>query len=179
MTMLALTTVYLEFAGYVWPVFGQIGGNLLLFDQYAGGVIVPHSGIFRASEIAAWHATTCACFVLLLVTLRKFNFLTLLSAAIVVTLLIGIAILTGRRKTVVEVAVFASTYFVLWSVLQKGAAKLGIASAIVGLVGFGWLVARLDDGPFTPTKNQWPIIAMSNEAKPCSRMHRPASLSSA
>ena len=110
-------------------------------------MIVPHSGIFRASEIAAWHAATCACFVLLLATLRKFNFLTLLGAAILVTLLMGIAILTGRRKAVVEVAVFASTYFVLWSVLQKEAARLGIALAIIGMVGFGWSVGRLDDGP--------------------------------
>ena len=90
---------------------------------------------------------TCACFVLLLVTLRKFNFLTLLTAAIVVALLMGIGILTGRRKTVIEVAVFASTYFILWFVLQKGVAKLGIVLAIAGLVGFGWLVAQLGDRP--------------------------------
>jgi hypothetical protein len=146
-TTLALTTVYLEYAGYNWPVFGQVGGNLLLFDKYVGGVIVPHSGIFRASEIAAWHAMTCTCLVLLLVTLRKFNFLTLLTAAIVVALLIGAAILTGRRKAIVEVAVFASTYCILWFVLHKGAAKLGIALAVAGLVGFSWLVIQMGDSP--------------------------------
>ena len=146
-TMLALTTVYLEYAGYDWPVFGQVGGNLLIYNKNFGGVLVPHSGIFRASEIAAWHAMTCACFALLLVTLRKFNFLTLLTAAIVVALLIGIGILTGRRKTVVEVAVFASTYFILWFILQKGVAKLGIVLSIAGLVGFGWLAGQLSDRP--------------------------------
>ena len=142
-TMLALTTVYLEYAGYDWPVLGQVGGALPIYDQYLDGIIIPYSGIFRASEIAAWHAMTCACFVLLVVTLRKFNFWTLLTAAIVVALLMGIGVLTGRRKTVIEVAVFASTYFILWLVFQKGVAKLGIASAIVGLVGFGWLVVQL------------------------------------
>jgi hypothetical protein len=147
LTMLALTTVYLEYAGYNWPVFGQVGGNLMLYDKYAGGFIVPHSGIFRASEIAAWHAMTCTCFVLLLATSRKFNFLTLLTAAIVVTLLVGITTLTGRRKAIVEVAVFASTYSALWFVLQKGAAKLGIALAIAGLVGFSWLVVQMGDSP--------------------------------
>jgi len=80
---------------------------------------------------------------MLLVTLRKFNFWTLLTAAIIVALLMGIGTLTGRRKTVIEVAVFASTYFILWLVFQKGVAKLGVASAIVGLVGFGWLVVYL------------------------------------
>ena len=144
-TMLALTTVYLEYVGYNWPMLGQVGGNLLIYNKNFGGVLVPHSGIFRASEIAAWHSITCACFALLLVTLRKFNFLTLLTAAIVVALLIGIGILTGRRKTVVEVAVFASTYLILWFVLQKGVEKLGIVLAIVGLVGFGWLAGQLSD----------------------------------
>ena len=147
LTVLALATVYLEYAGYDWPVFGQVGGNLLMYDKYVGGVIVPHSGIFRASEIAAWHAMTCACFALLLMTLRKFNFVTLLTAAIVVALLMGIGILTGRRKMIIEVAVFASTYFILWCVFQRGVAKLGIVLSIAGLVGFSWLVVQLDDRP--------------------------------
>ena len=121
--MLALTTVYLEYAGYDWSVLGQVGGDLLIYDKYLDGIIIPHSGIFRASEIAAWHAMTCACFVLLLVTLRKINFRTLLTAAIVVALLMGIGVLTGRRKTVIEVAVFASTYFILWLVFQKGSGE--------------------------------------------------------
>jgi hypothetical protein len=142
-TMLVLTTVYLEYAGYDWPVLGSVGGALPIYDQYLDGIIIPHSGIFRAPEIAAWHAMTCACFVLLVVTVRKFNFWTLLTAAIVVALLLGIGVLTGRRKTVIEVAVFVSTYFILWLVFQKGVAKLGVAAAIVGLIGFGWLAVNL------------------------------------
>ena len=38
--MLALTTVYLEYAGYDWPVLGQVGGNILIYDQIIGGMIV-------------------------------------------------------------------------------------------------------------------------------------------
>ena len=71
----------------------------------------------------------------------------LLTATIVVTLLLGIAVLTGRRKAVVEVAVFASTYFILWITFKKSSAKFGILLAIVGLVGFGWLVAQLGSDP--------------------------------
>src|SRR5262249_10236963 len=66
--MVALTTVYLEYAGYDWPVLGTVGSRLLIYD--VGTVIVAKSGIIRAPEIAAWHAMTCACFVLLLATLR-------------------------------------------------------------------------------------------------------------
>ena len=110
-------------------------------------VVKPNSGIFRASEIAAWHAATAACFVLLLSTWRKVNFQTLLTGMIIVIFLVGIAVLTGRRKAVVEVAVFASTYLILWIVFKRGSAKFGIVLAIVGLVGFGWLVAQLGSDP--------------------------------
>src|SRR5262249_54271277 len=51
--------------------------------------------------------------------------------------------LTGRRKSLIEIAVFASSYLILWAMLQKGAAKLGVALTVAGLLGFGWLVGQL------------------------------------
>ena len=145
-TMLALATVYLEYAGFDWPVLGQVGGTLVIYD--VGTVIVPHAGIFRAVEIAAWHSMTCVCFVLLLTTLRKINFQALLTAALVVTFSIGIAILTGRRKSIMEIAIFVSTYFALWLIFEKRLAKLGVVLVIAIVVGFGWLVGQL--GPDLP-----------------------------
>jgi hypothetical protein len=147
LTGLALTTVYLEYAGYDWSVLGQVGGNLRIFDERTGLIVKPNSGIFRASEIAAWHAATAACFVLLLATWKKNNARTFLTAIIGVAVLVAIAVLTGRRKGVVEVAVFASTYFILWMVFQKGLAKLGVFLVIASLVGFGWLVTELGNDP--------------------------------
>jgi hypothetical protein len=143
LTLLALTTVYLQHAGYDWSILGQVGRHFLIFDEQTGAIIQPNSGVFRAAEIAAWHAATAACFVVLLATWRKINIQTLLMAIIGVTLLVGIAVLTGRRKAVVEVAVFASTYFILWLVFQKSRAKLGILLVIAGLLGLGWLVGQL------------------------------------
>ena len=32
-TMLALTTVYLEYVGYDWPVLGQVGRSLLIYEK--------------------------------------------------------------------------------------------------------------------------------------------------
>jgi hypothetical protein len=140
--MPALATVYLEYAGYDWPVLGAVGPQLIIYDL--GTVIIPKSGIFRAPEIAAWHAVTCACFILLLTTLRKINVQTLLTAAVIIVLVIAIGVLTGRRKALIEIAVFASSYLILWAMLQKGAAKLGIALTVAGLLGFGWLVGQLE-----------------------------------
>jgi hypothetical protein len=142
-TVLALTTVYLEYAGYNWPVLGPVGTNLSVFDLATGQRLVLNSGIFRAPEIAAWHAMACACFVMLLTAVRKVNYKTLFTAAVIITLVIAIGALTGRRKALIMIAVFASTYLILWAMIQKGAAKLGIALAIAGALGFGWLVGQL------------------------------------
>jgi hypothetical protein len=121
---LTLTTVYLEFSGYHLPVLGQVGPKFIVFDQFTGVALLSSAGLFRASEIAAWHSMTAACFVVLLIFLRRTNFTRLLTAAIVVALLIGVGVLTGRRKIVIEFAVFVSTYFVLWAILEKGAGRL-------------------------------------------------------
>ena len=147
-TGLALTTVYLEYAGYDWPVFGQVGANMIMYDKTVG-VIIPHSGIFRASEIAAWHAMACACFIVLLMTLRKINFSSLLIAMVTVGLLVGIGVLTGRRKMVVEVMVFIGAYSILWIIFQKGIAKLGVILTIAGVIGCAWLVGQLNEREYT------------------------------
>jgi hypothetical protein len=126
----------------------------LIFDEKTGAVVKPNSGSFRASEIAVWHAATAACFVLLLATWRKINIQTFLPAIIGVAFLVAIAVLTGRRKGVVEVAVFASTYFILWVVFQKGLAKLGVFLLIAGLFGFSWLVTQLGSDPSDQVNQQ-------------------------
>ena len=141
---LALTTVYLEYAGFDWGILGQVGGGLPLYDQTLG-MLVSYSGIFRSSEIAAWHAMTCACFALMLLTFRKSNVQTLVTAAVIIALLMGVGVLTGRRKALMEVAVFATTYLVLWFILQKSAMKFGIVLAIAGAIGFFWLVGQQEN----------------------------------
>jgi hypothetical protein len=142
--MLALTTVYLEYAGFDWEVLGQVGGGLPLYDE-TFGKLVSYAGIFRASEIAAWHAMTCACFALMLLTYRKINVQTLVTAAVIIAVVMGVGVLTGRRKALMEVAVFATTYVVLWLVLQKSAMKFGIVLAIAGATGFFWLVGQQEN----------------------------------
>ena len=143
---LVLTTVYLQFAGYDWPVFGQVGVVFIIFDQYTGLMVPANSGLFRASEIAAWHAMTAACFVMLM-TLRRTNFTQLLTAVIIVGVLIGIGTLTGRRKTVIEFAVFISTYFILWMIFEKRVGKLAISGLTTAtLAGYAVLTGQLRDG---------------------------------
>ena len=141
---LALTTVCLEFLGYDWPVLGQVGTKLLIFDTATGAVLTPSSGLFRASEIAAWHAATAACFVLLVTLLRRITVRRLLTAVTFASVLIGIGILTGRRKIVMELVVFIGTYFILWAILEKRVGKFAII-ALTGaaLVGYARFASEL------------------------------------
>jgi hypothetical protein len=142
---LVLTTVYLEFSGYDWPVLGQVGPKFIVFDQ-TGVMLHASSGIFRASEIAAWHAATAACFVLLVTLLRRTTVKRLLTAVIFAALLLGIGLLTGRRKIVIEFTVFVSTYFILWAMFEKRMGKLAIIAAMgAAVVGYVWLAGLGED----------------------------------
>ena len=91
----------------------------------------------------------CACFVILLMTMRKINFLSLLIAMVTVGLFVGIGILTGRRKMVVEVMVFIGAYTILWIILKKETAKLGVILTIAGVIGCAWLVGQLNEREYT------------------------------
>src|SRR5262249_155824 len=146
---IALTTVYLEFLGYRSTVLGQVGRSFLIFDQATGAILQSSSGVFRGSEIAAWHAMTAACFILLVTFLQRITVARLLTVMLVVALVIATGLLTGRRKVIIEFAVFVGTYFILWAVLEKRIGKLAII-AVTGaaLVGYTWLAAELrEDRP--------------------------------
>jgi hypothetical protein len=143
---LVLTTVCLEYSGYDWPVLGQVGEKLIIYDGTTGAVLLPSSGLFRASEIAAWHAATAACFVLLVTLLRGATVRRLLTGVIFAVLLLGIGLLTGRRKIVIEFAVFVSAYFILWAMFEKRVGKLALIAATgAALVGYVWLAGLKED----------------------------------
>jgi len=59
-------------------------------------------------------------------------------------LLLGLGVLTSRRKIVIEFAVFLGTYFILWALMEKKVGKLAII-AVTGaaVVGYAWLASEL------------------------------------
>jgi len=143
---LALTTVYLEYSGYAWPILGQVGAKFIVFDKVTGLMLQASSGIFRASEIAAWHATTAACFVVLIVLYRGVSRRRLLTAVVVIALLIAVGTLTGRRKTVIQFVIFAASYYVVWAALHNRLNKLVIITVTgAALVGYAWLATELTE----------------------------------
>jgi hypothetical protein len=146
---LVLTTVYLEYSGYDWPILGQVGGQLIIYSE-TGQILPAFSGSFRSPEIAAWHAMAAVCFILIVNFSRGVSFRRALFAAIVAVLLLGLGMLTGRRKIAVELAVFIGTYFILWVIFERGVGKLAIiAMTGAALIGYAWLVMEVRDGDNT------------------------------
>ena len=141
---LALTTVYLEFSGYDWPVLGQVGQKLIIYDASYRCRI---ASILRVIPSIRDRSMACGdggvlCFAS--DTLAKNNRHAIVDCCDLRRASSRIGLLTGRRKIVMEFAVFVSTYFILWAVLEKRVGKLAII-AVTGaaLVGYAWLASEL------------------------------------
>jgi hypothetical protein len=134
MAILALVTVYMEYSGVGFRAFGEVGGGVLISGQ--GAYYRGNSGIFRAAEIAAWHAAAVGCFAFVLFWGRHFSPPRVLLALVLIAFLLGIGALTGRRKMVIEVMIFLSAYFCLVGWFQKGNARAAVIVAMLGIVAY-------------------------------------------
>ena len=140
--MVSLAGVYFQYAGFDWPVLGEVGVGIKIYD--VGTVLTAFSGFFRSSEIAAWHTATISACVFMLFNMRRMTLMRLLMAGAIVALLLSLGILTGRRKMLVEVAVFVSVYFFLVAWFQRGASRLAIGALLAGLVVWAGVVGLTD-----------------------------------
>lgn len=132
-------SIYLEFSGIKSPVLGEVGVGQIIYDQ--GLNVRANSGLFRASEIAAWHVATASCFLFILVNGRKLSVPKMIGVALIVVFLVTIGTLTGRRKMLVQVVIFGSTYLFLFAWFLKGKARLAVISIIAGVVSFAFVLA--------------------------------------
>ena len=126
---LALVGVYLEYIGVGWSTLGQVGEGLIIYD--VSRALKAYAGFFRAAEIAAWHTVTIAAFAIILVFGKRRSLPGLVGACGLVIALIGIGTLTGRRKLLVQIALFACAYFGLFALFQRHSRKhAGLVAAI-------------------------------------------------
>jgi hypothetical protein len=132
--LLSLLGVYLEYEGVQWRTLGEIGEGQIIYD--VGTILKAYSGFYRASEIAAWHAATIACFIFMLSVGKRPTVARVVIGLILIGLLVSLGILTGRRKMLVEITVFISAYLFLVAWLQRGTARLAMAVLLAGAVGY-------------------------------------------
>lgn len=134
LSIVVLTSVYLQYEGLDWPVLGEVGEGVLIYDQ--GTVLTAHSGLFRASEIAAWHAATAACFVLLTMIEKRVTFGRVIIAGLIVAFLVSIGLLTGRRKMLVQISIFIIAYLGIFMLFQKQRGMVAVIIMIFGILAF-------------------------------------------
>lgn len=120
-------TVYLSY-GYEkqWDVLKEIGAfsgqRLIIFDQ--GAVLYSYSGLLRVGEFAAWHAAM-ASIILFIFALQKRSLVVRIAATILIAMLIGAILLTGRRKMLMALTIFLGVYTFLLAYFWYGLGKLG------------------------------------------------------
>jgi hypothetical protein len=131
--LLFLPTIGLQSIGYDWPVLGEVGPGITIYDQ--GTVMAAYSGLFRASEIAAWHAATAACFLIVLTVSSRTTPAKAVCVGILIIAIIGLGMLTGRRKFLVEIVSFVAAYGTLLLYFGRGAVRLALVAGTIGLVG--------------------------------------------
>lgn len=139
--VLALSGVYLEFAGFDWPILGEVGLGIIIYD--AGTILTAYSGFFRSSEIAAWHCAAAVCFIFLIVTQRRFTLQRLFIALTIMGALVGIGLLTGRRKMLVEITIFIFSYMFFIVMIEKRRKILAISLLLAGVLSYLSLVGFL------------------------------------
>jgi len=128
--LIALSTVVMEYAGIQSDLFGQVGEGMKIYDL--GTVLIGKTGTFRSTEVAAWHATAAACFAFVVLTSDKIDNKQIMIAATIALVMIAVAVLTGRRKSIMAVAIFATAYLFLFSVIYKD-----VAHWLLGLMAVG------------------------------------------
>ena len=107
-----VSSVYLAYAGLNWTVLKQVGQGLFIYSQQRGRLDL-YSGFLRTPEIAAWHAAAAICLLLLAAMAIKSNAVLKCAGGALVVGLLGVILLTGRRKFLVEIVLFVSIYFLL------------------------------------------------------------------
>ena len=134
--VLMVSGIYLSYAGFDWKVLKSVGEGLFIYSLEKGRLNL-YSGFLRSPEIAAWHAATSICLLILLALSLRRKAIFKGVAGVLVMFLLGALLLTGRRKFLVEILMFVSIYAFLLIWFLRAAIKSGLIfkSAIVLAAG--------------------------------------------
>ena len=147
--VLMVSGIYLSYAGYDWQALKSVGEGLYIYTVKEGRLDL-YSGFLRSPEIAAWHCATSVCLliVLSLASRRTTNFKWI--AGVVVMFLLGVLLLTGRRKFLVEIFLFVSIYSLLLIWFRRTSIKSRFGSKSAVLLTAGVVVASAGYMCFAP-----------------------------
>ena len=132
--------IYLEYFGFNNTFLGEVGAGLLIYD--IGTVLRPYSGLFRSSEIAAWHIFFGSSLMMVIAVRSRSNvgrWLWVLG----IIFLISAGILTGRRKLIVTIIIFAMVYWLLMMVFLRRAFRVALIILLLGASSL-WVAIQND-----------------------------------
>jgi len=131
LAILVAISIFASFFGIESKLLGEVGSGLIIYDQ--GTILKAYSGLMRSSEIASWHMGACVCFlIILLVDRTSLGSTVIVSGAI--ALLFAAIVLTGRRKMLVQIAIFAFLYF---PILRYYQGRMSTRFILVVMIGAG------------------------------------------
>ncbi len=128
--LISTSGIYLEYYGIESELLGEIGVGLTIYDLDT--ILNPYSGLFRSTELAAWHIFFGSCLMMIFALQSRAVIIRALWLAGVV-FLISAGILTGRRKLVMTVLIFISCYWMLLLVLNKRSFRTVISVFIISV----------------------------------------------
>lgn len=143
----AAAGVYLAFLGYDWPVLEQVGSGLILYAQ--GVRLDLYPGFMRSPEVAAWHTAAGVCVLMIVGSITK-RPAGRLACVVLIFLLLGAAVLTGRRKVLVEIVLFLVAYWGSLAYARAGARRVVGIAALAALVAWLALPQLLEPEDIAP-----------------------------
>jgi len=124
--------VYLSRFGYDWDVLGAVGVGLVAYSP-TGQRLQLASGFFRTPEVAAWHTAMATCLVIMLFLSRRRLLAHVWSTSALGLYFVIALMFTGRRKGIVEIALFVVAYLLLIAYFRRRALKTALLLAAVCL----------------------------------------------
>lgn len=127
----------------VAPVLRDVGSftgqELIIYD--VGTILYSYPGLFRVGEIAAFHAATSAAFLSILMQEKNRVLYQRVFHGVLILLLVGAIVLTGRRKMLMAISLFFCLQIFLLSIARRGFSRQTLALLILGVlfsVGVGY-----------------------------------------
>ena len=129
-------SVWLSYSGFDYALLKEVGPGILIHFR-RGFSVQGASGLWRSSEVAAWHLSAAAC---LAISLAFASAKPATSAGLTV-LAVGftfLTLLTGRRKALVLVLVFGLIYGLLFRRYASGAWKDRLVTTVLAATGLSY-----------------------------------------
>jgi hypothetical protein len=123
--------VYLSVVYPDWRILQSVGAGLTVYSDQ--GAVKLLCGFMRVPENAAWHLNTGVCMlIVLLVSAKRAS--TSWPLMLLIPFLAGAVILTGRRKHILAIIIFAFAYVLLLAYFTKSANRLTTRLGMMCLV---------------------------------------------